>query len=181
MIVRAAWLAGCGTYNVEPTNDVYNPTDGTVRFIASQPKNAEAADEKDEDVDPANEPSARPALARYLNIAALANLASVEQRAEEGSEKTVWKAEGAPTEVAIEVFVQRFGWNRNEMSQGPGAEWKHLAEFPFDSDVKKMTVIFKHVESGKTHVFTKVCFQSTLIALRQRRARVLTNRLPGRR
>lgn len=156
MIVRAAWLAGCGTYNVEPTNDVYNPTEGTVHFIASQPKDADTANEKDEDVIPDDEPSMRPPLTQYLNIATLANLAKVEQSIEEGSEKPVWKAEGAPTEAAIEVFVQRFGWHRNEMSQGAGAQWKHLAEFPFDSDVKKMTVIFKHIESGETHVFTKV-------------------------
>ena len=161
MIVRAAWLAGCGTYNIEPTNDVYNPTEGTVCFIASQPKDAETVSEKDEDVNPASESSTRPALTQYLNIAALANLAKVEPRAEEGLEKPVWKAEGAPTEVAIEVFVQRFGWHRSEMSQGPGAEWKHLAEFPFDSDVKKMTVIFQHIKSGETHVFTKVCPKMT--------------------
>jgi magnesium-transporting ATPase (P-type) len=30
-----------------------------------------------------------------------------------------------------------------------------LAEFPFDSDVKRMSVLFKHVESGNEYVFTK--------------------------
>lgn len=157
MIVRAAWLPGCGTYDVQATNDVYNPMAGSVRFIAAQPKDIDSADEKYQDADPASEPTTRPALESYLNIASLANLAKIEQSSSSDDEKPgQWKAEGAPTEVSIEVFVRRFGWDRAELTQGPGAKWRHLAEFSFDSDVKKMTVLFRNAKTGETHVFTKV-------------------------
>ena len=158
MIARSSWIPGYGTYNIEATNDLYNPTSGHIYFTASQPKDGDSTQVKNHAVSPADELVARPALRWYLNVASLAGLAKVWQSKGGDSEKTgEWKADGAPTEAAIEVFAQRFSWNRLELTQGPGARWQHLVEFPFDSDVKKMTVLFKDVESGEAHVFTKVC------------------------
>lgn len=166
MIARSAWLPGHGTYNVEATNDTYNPTAGLVFFTPSQPKDGDSTPGQNHTVTPADELSGKPALRWYLNIASLAGLAKVWQSRLEDSEKpSVWKAEGAPTEAAIEVFAQRFGWNRVGLTQGDEATWQHLVEFPFDSDVKKMTVMFKDSESGEVHVFTKVrARQQELIA-----------------
>lgn len=159
MVVRKAWLPGCGTYSVEPSSEVYNPMQGQVHYIASQPKDIDAAHEKPAEielVDPLNEPAAKSSLEWYLNIASLANLATVEQSDDSSANPGEWKVKGAPTEIAIEVFAGRFGWNRRELSHGPLAKWKHITEFPFDSDVKKMTVLFENVASNETHVFTKV-------------------------
>ena len=159
MVVRKAWLPGCGTYSVEPTSEVYNPTQGQVEFIASQPKDIATTLEKPcaaESIDPLKEAGLKPSLEWYLNIASLANLATVEPSDDSSHNSGDWKVKGAPTEIAIEVFAGRFGWNRLQLSQGPEAQWKHVAEFPFDSDVKKMTVLFENVASRETHVFTKV-------------------------
>lgn len=158
MVVRKAWLPGCGTYSVESTSDVYNPTAGQVHFIARQPKDIDLTQEKQaeaEAIAPLNEPVAKPGLKWYLNIASLANVATVQQSDDASANPGEWRAKGAPTEIAIEVFASRFGWNRLHLSQGPEAQWKHLAEFPFDSDVKKMTVLFEDTTTKKTHVFTK--------------------------
>lgn len=159
MVVRKAWLPGHGTYSVETHNDVYNPTIGQVFFCQTEPKDSCDTDEKEhspEPIIPAAEASAKNALQWYLNIASLANVATVEETVVESSQKSEWTARGAPTEIAIEVFASRFGWNRIQLSQSSNCQWKHIAEFPFDSDVKKMSVIFQETASQKSHVFTKV-------------------------
>ena len=160
MVTRQAWIPGCGTYSVESMSDVYNPTVGQIFFHTSQPKDLAGPDTQEEKqgtlINPTEEVASKSSLQWYLNIASLANLASVEQSDDSSANPGEWRAKGAPTEVAIEVFAGRFGWNRFNLSQGEKAEWKHVAEYPFDSDVKKMTVLFHHIQSDKTHIFTKV-------------------------
>lgn len=159
MVVRKAWVPGCGTYEVEPTSEVYNPTAGQVFLLGSQPKDV-PPNQDDQDgrqlISPNEEAASKSALRWYLNIASLANLATVEQSGHKSSNPGDWEVKGAPTEIAIEVFAGRFGWNRGELSQGQKAEWEHVVEYPFDSDVKKMTVLFHNNKSNETHVFSKV-------------------------
>ncbi|KAH8729776.1 hypothetical protein BGZ61DRAFT_504555 [Ilyonectria robusta] len=166
MVVRKAWLPGCGTYSVDSTSDVYNPTAGEVRFIGSQPKDiVDSTQEKQGQahlIAPLDEPTSNIGLQWYLNVASLANLAVIEQSDDSSANPGEWRAKGAPTEIAIEVFASRFGWNRIQLSQTAGAQWKHLAEFPFDSDVKKMTVLFQNTASNETHVFTKGAVERVL-------------------
>ncbi|KAF6790753.1 sodium p-type [Colletotrichum sojae] len=164
MVVRKAWIPGTGTYSVEMTNDVYNPFSGSVQFTVSEPKNTNAEVEKGQDniVEPHHEPKNKPALEWYLNVASLANLATLKQSDESSANPGEWKARGAPTEIAIEVFTSRFGWNRLQLSQGPDALWRQIAEFPFDSDVKKMSVIFENLGSKEMHLFTKGAVERVL-------------------
>jgi magnesium-transporting ATPase (P-type) len=139
---------------------VYNPTAGQVFFHASQPIDLAGPDAEEKQgtlINPLEEVASKFSLQRYLDIASLANLASVEQSDSSSADSGEWRAKGAPTDIAIEVFAGRFGLNRLDLSQGEKAQWKHVAEYPFDSDVKKMTVIFHHIESNETHIFTKVC------------------------
>ncbi|OAA60643.1 sodium transport ATPase 5 [Cordyceps fumosorosea ARSEF 2679] len=166
MVVRKAWLPACGTYSVEATNEVYNPNVGEVSFTTTEPRKMGPVEEKPtsmQTIIPAEHVTGTTALQQYLNIASLANLASLEQvygTKEKGSSE--WKARGAPTEIAIEVFASRFGWSRTTLSEGPSAKWAHLAEFPFDSDVKKMSVLFRDTESKQAHVFTKGAVERVL-------------------
>lgn len=159
MVARKAWLPGRGTYSVESTGDVYDPTAGRVRLIGSRPRDATTTTVQEKQAqgehpvtDPAGEATSLPDLQWYLRVASLANLAEVEQTAE-----GEWRARGAPTEIAIEVFAARFGCKRKSLSLGPAAEWTRLGEFPFDSDVKKMSVVYRRVATNESHVFTKVC------------------------
>ncbi|KAL2880655.1 hypothetical protein SGCOL_004032 [Colletotrichum sp. CLE4] len=167
MVVRKAWLPGCGTYSVHATNDVYNPFAGEVQLAVGQPKDIifeseKQNDQKTESIDTRHEPVKKPALQWFLNVASLANLATLKQTTDSLSGSEEWTASGAPTEIAIEVFASRFGWNRPQLSQGPGASWKEIAEFPFDSDVKKMSVIFKNLASEEMHIFTKGAVERVL-------------------
>lgn len=87
-------------------------------------------------------------LQEYLNVASLANLATVYQV--EGE----WHGRGNPTGIAIQVFTSRFNWNRLRIVTGEKPQWHEVAEFPFDSDVE-MSVIFEKDQSQKQWVFTK--------------------------
>ncbi|EHK18952.1 cation transporting ATPase [Trichoderma virens Gv29-8] len=157
MIARKAWLPGHGTYSVETTNEVYNPTVGQVSFSPMQPRDVNEIEKQpsEEQITPLEEVSKKPFLRSYLNIASLANLATVEQEKGDSTQPNQWTAHGAPTEIAIEVFASRFGCNRVQLSQGLGARWSHIGEFPFDSEVKKMSALFLNTTTQETHIFTK--------------------------
>lgn len=149
MVAKRAWIPARGTYGVGTTNNPFNPTEGHLNFIPKAPREidfeAEAQPTPYRELLENNE-----ALLAFLKVASFANLANVHTM-DDGN----WTARGDPTEIAIQVFAARFQWNRLDFTQGEKARWKQLAEFPFDSDVKKMSVVFEEVETKKKYVFTK--------------------------
>ncbi|KAL2681246.1 hypothetical protein Neosp_008854 [[Neocosmospora] mangrovei] len=151
MIVKKAWIPGRGTYSVGATNEPFNPTQGQLGLVEAEPKdiNFQSEDAEGTPIDPQALVSQDAGLQEYLNVASLANLATVHQVDGE------WHARGDPTECAIQVFASRFNWNRSRLSSREKARWHEVAEFPFDSDVKKMSVIFNDNETQKQWVFTK--------------------------
>lgn len=152
MIVRKAWIPGIGTYSVKDATQPFNPTNGIVSVRPDQPKDISFVAEDAEGTlveNPASQISPGSAVETYFNVASLANLATVHQN-KEGE----WHARGDPTEIAIQVFASRFDWNRLRFS-GEGKQWVQQAEFPFDSDVKKMSVIFTDTKADKNWLFTK--------------------------
>jgi magnesium-transporting ATPase (P-type) len=77
----------------------------------------------------------------------------VEEQKERGKSEEMEGIEEA-TEIAIQVFAARFGMIRNTLTTGDAAQWTDLVELPFDSDVKRMSVIMGH-HSGEQYAFTK--------------------------
>ncbi|OLN88991.1 Sodium transport ATPase 2 [Colletotrichum chlorophyti] len=158
MVVRKAWVPGKGTFSVSNTNEPFNPTVGDLGHRIEQPKDIDfrTQDSEGESLSDAKTRVAQDTvLTDYFNVASLANLANV-HKTPEGE----WHARGDPTEIAIQVFASRFDWNRLGLA-GDGKRWNQIAEFPFDSDVKKMSVIFEDLETtkqtgkSKTWLFTK--------------------------
>ncbi|KAF3050909.1 Na+ ATPase [Didymella keratinophila] len=148
MVAKRAWIPAKGTYSVGVTDEPHNPTVGSLSFTSKEPRHIDPdQDEKTQTYEELIENN--PHLIEYLKVASLANLANVHQT--DGQ----WNARGDPTEIAIQVFASRFDWNRLQFTQGDSPMWKQLAEFPFDSDVKKMSVIFEEASSSKKMVFTK--------------------------
>lgn len=103
-------------------------------------------------------------LGAFLDSAALCNLATVRF----DKQKSTWQATGDPTEVlnlcfwsrtdtdlsqiALQVFAHRFNHGKKRLvSDG----WHQLGEYPFDSDVKRMSVIFQEPNDGSYIVFVK--------------------------
>ncbi|KAK3689717.1 hypothetical protein B0T22DRAFT_514381 [Podospora appendiculata] len=152
MVARGAWVPGLGTYTVDLAREPFNPTLGAIRFAPKMPREIDfdavntttSSTEKD---NPQASPSGAvvpPAdllanstsgLQSFLTVASLANLATVFQKDDK------WHARGDPTEIAMQVFASRFDWNRLRFTTGAAAEWREVAEFPFDSDVKRMSVV----------------------------------------
>ena len=148
MVAKKAWIPGTGTYTVGETKEPFNPTEGNIHFGTTEPRNM-----GEKDMDPESSYDAlisEDALQEYLRVASLANLANVHQTDEGG-----WNARGDPTEIAIMVFATRFNWNRRGSVSGDHPAWKMVLEFPFDSDVKKMSVLYRDAKSNELHVFTK--------------------------
>ncbi|KAB8078304.1 hypothetical protein BDV29DRAFT_152832 [Aspergillus leporis] len=152
MVVKKAWIPSKGTYSVGNSNEPFNPTIGDVTFTPVSPLHF---DDEKEGV-PADKPeefiSGNRQLEDFLDVASMANLSHV-YKSDEGE----WRARGEPTEIAIEVFASRFNWNRDRWTKGQSAVWHQNAEFPFDSTVKKMSVIFTKVtpQEERSMVFTK--------------------------
>lgn len=153
MVAKRAWIPAMGTYTVDTSSEPFNPTRGELYFDNRQPHQMELKEEDDEKRTAA-QPSqllsdSKVALNDYLRVASLANLATVTQKDDQ------WHARGDPTEIAIQVFASRFDWNRLKFTQGATPDWTQISEFPFDSDVKRMSVIFKEQQNGELSVFTK--------------------------
>jgi Na+-exporting ATPase len=153
MIARGAWIPGVGTYTIEDSTAPQDPTAGSVRFHPEAPQKMDikAGGASCGDVVSPEKLSSQTheGLQDFLNVASLANLAAVKKK-----DDGVWEAHGDPTEIAIQVFAARFGMIRNTLTTGDAAQWTDLVELPFDSDVKRMSVIMGH-HSGEQYAFTK--------------------------
>ncbi|KAI5467872.1 calcium-transporting ATPase [Mariannaea sp. PMI_226] len=159
MVTRMAWVPGHGTYEVDTTNSPYDPETGSVSFTRAQPSNMTNEKQEASVINPKNELCKSLLLQEFLNVASFANLAKLQRSTgEQPDGLSQWKAQGDPTEIAIRVFATRFGKAALESS----SEWKQLAEFPFDSSVKRMSVLCRNQASGETHTFTKGAVERVL-------------------
>jgi Na+-exporting ATPase len=150
MVAKKAWVPAKGTYSVGTTDSPHDPTVGSLSFTPKPPSQIDMEKEGEESThEQLLEKNTH--LLEYLKVASLANLAHVHPNEEEGG----WNARGDPTEIAIQVLASRFKWNRLDYTEGESPRWKQLAEFPFDSDVKKMSVVFEEAETSHKYVFTK--------------------------
>lgn len=96
-------------------------------------------------------PKITPELQAFLESAALYNLATVRQVEEEGRQK--WKTTGDPTEIALQVFSHRFEYGEKALEGEHG--WKQMMEFPFDSKIKRMSVVYRKSGVSQSMIFTK--------------------------
>jgi P-type Na+/K+ transporter len=157
MVVKKAWIPAKGTYSVGESNDPFNPDVGALYHTKATPEDEDSGSdyhlppEEDDQKTYDQLLQDNGPLEEFLKVASLANLATVYKSTEgEG-----WTARGDPTEIAIQVFASRFDWNRKKLVEGDKADWKLITEYPFSSDVKKMSVIFNHISTGKQLAFTK--------------------------
>lgn len=156
MITKKAYVPACGKFSVEDANEPYNPTGGYVTMNKARTGD-EDSEKGNAQVDHEFAKSDTN-LSSFLDVAALANISTVWQGKEDGE----WHARGDPTEIAINVFAARFGWSRQSLIDSEAPTWKTLLEFPFDSDVKKMSVILQNTETDELRVFTKGAVERVL-------------------
>ncbi|KAJ5778841.1 hypothetical protein N7457_006561 [Penicillium paradoxum] len=162
MVAKRAWLPSLGTYSVGASNEPLNPHEGDLSLMPEQPIKL-GSDNLGQPASPDDLLKDNVALKDFLNVAAMANLAHLHQTATEG-----WQARGEPTDIAIQVFASRFNWGLDRWTKGEKPTWHQQAEYPFDSSVKKMSVIFskRSDDSEKCHemIFTKGAVERVLEA-----------------
>ncbi|KAF2264651.1 Na+-exporting ATPase [Lojkania enalia] len=109
----------------------------------------ETYDEKFADAETMEYDEMVPELESMLRTAALCNLATVRLNEQEGK----WQTTGDPTEIALQVFAYRFDKGKRILEKDDG--WTQISEYPFDSTVKRMSVIYRSPENGNIIVFVK--------------------------
>ncbi|CAK7239439.1 MAG: potassium/sodium eff [Sporothrix thermara] len=171
MVLKKAWLPARGrrVLTVDGARDPSDPTAGTVTEdgadMSSVTNNNERSEDKKDNVAMSsvtnnnNERSEDKIamtsdLRTFLAASALCNASSVRQDPASGE----WQAVGEPTEIALQVFAQRFGQGKRALE---AAGWTQRAEFPFDSTIKRMSVIYDApagevgADDGNSVVLTK--------------------------
>ncbi|KAG2217271.1 hypothetical protein INT45_009311 [Circinella minor] len=74
----------------------------------------------------------------------------IKKEMENGEED--WISNGAPTEVALQVFAHKFNMGKPDLN---AAGWIQLAEYQFDSTIKRMSTLYLDQQKNKLTVFTK--------------------------
>ncbi|KAJ5816662.1 ATPase P-type K/Mg/Cd/Cu/Zn/Na/Ca/Na/H-transporter [Penicillium robsamsonii] len=134
MVARSAWIPGAGTLTVSQTTDPFDPTSGLVQL-----------DEIDWS---SNQPiEDNPALHTFLRALALCNLSVVHH------ENQIWSAVGEPTEIALHVLALRFDFGKASVMKK--RQLQLHTEYPFDSAIKKMTVVYDNSQDGIKEVYAK--------------------------
>lgn len=174
MIVRKVWLPSSDIYTVRDSMDPRDPTQGTVTRGRAKNNEEMAAEKRDFDeerttqairfdvpekkLNEANlesekkkeyeEPEAEltPELRMFLLSAALCNVSTV--RHDESENR--WQTTGEPTEIALQVFAHRFDHGRKKLKE---AGWNQVAEFPFDSSIKRMSVVYHPPANAEEYGF----------------------------
>ena len=148
MLARKAWIPSIGTLTVHDTTSPFDPRSGHVQLNGS-PIDTDHVD--------ADSP-----LTTFLDVISLCNLSTVYNSSDKDSINTssvadssedTWIAHGEPTEIALHVLALRFNAGKQLLIQNRQLEL--LSEFPFDSTIKRMSVVFKSKRTGVVEVFTK--------------------------
>lgn len=155
MIAKRVFIPACGVYSVVNSINPVDPDSGDIKYSPTQSKDEAGKEELVSNLEDLVKDNTN--LKAFLDVATLANISTV-YKDKDGA----WHARGDPTETAINVFATRFGWNRTALTSGDDAPWKTDLEFPFDSDVKKMSVILESKSTNDKHVFTKGAVERVL-------------------
>lgn len=137
MITRTVWLREGLTGTVRGSADPHDPSSGSVSWSASP---------------------AGSCFNAFLNTLAFCNNATVADGRKEAEtdsssvvtavDPTQWKAVGEPTEIALRVFAMRFGRTGTFLGD-------LVAEHPFDSTCKLMSVVCGNPPDPQRRVHTK--------------------------
>ncbi|KAL3233785.1 Sodium/potassium exporting P-type ATPase 2 [Nakaseomyces bracarensis] len=191
MIAKQVWIPKFGTVHVVGSNEPLNPEKGTLEFIPHLSP-YEYAHNETEDVGILQNFKERvqkhdlpgefnySLFNKWLESATLANIASVFT----DPETKEWKAHGDPTEIAIQVFATRMDLPRHVLTgekddmdedeimssmsvndkdaNNSSAPFRHAAEFPFDSTVKRMSSVYESHETDTYEIYSKGAFESVL-------------------
>ncbi|WFC99112.1 P-type Na(+) transporter [Malassezia yamatoensis] len=184
MVVRKAWLPSLGDFAVSQSSEPFNPLLGQVSHQKYKSKNSDETEHSDEkQSDPSTQAkvvasdgqahhlddSTYEPLQEFITVASLCNLASVFQE----KETQAWKAQGDPTECALQTLACRFGMGSSQLklseqddpqTESKSGDWKLVAEYPFDSDAKRMSMIYQSTSTKESRALMKGAVEMVLNA-----------------
>lgn len=161
MIVKKAWLPTTGELHVSETAESFNPTLGSVSRVQDGQETIVAIDGKAQ----AELNNELVSLRDSLLVASLCNTARVWK-----NEESVWEAQGNPTECALQVWAQRFELGRDQLmapteeGDSKRGSWRLQNEYPFDSNVKRMTVTLFDTATSTSRAMMKGAVEQILPA-----------------
>ncbi|GAB1318305.1 P-type Na(+) transporter [Madurella fahalii] len=141
MVAKRVWLADGTEVSIQGTTHPFDPTSGSVRVGDEVHTPGTLADEKRKNQ-----------LNDFLETVALCNNSTVSKV------DSAYTAIGEPTEIALQVLAMRFGMGKPALSESGGH--KLLAEFPFDSSCKRMTVVC--TDGAGASAYTKGALEAML-------------------
>ncbi|KAJ2717123.1 hypothetical protein H4R19_000208 [Coemansia spiralis] len=158
MVLVRAWLPAEGFFRIsglgfEPVGDVTKKQrtkalcadDKQVNFAQD---GAARADSEETVVVTAASMSAP--FRRLAESAALCNMSEIKQDAETGD----WFGIGDPTEIALQVFASKLSMGKPVLTSAERG-WRLVCEYPFDSGIKRMSVIAAEAVLGEKVVILK--------------------------
>ncbi|KAJ4293420.1 hypothetical protein N0V90_008703 [Kalmusia sp. IMI 367209] len=186
MIARRAIIPGFGTLEVDGTTHSYDPNSGFVRkdserlemkklmhnsastrFLRTIALCNQAKVEYTEDATDDTTIGKKEANERINDDDDGTDVSTIQSatitRPSTASGAGEWKAFGEPTEVALQVLAMRFGMGQKQLLTELDIHF--TAEFPFDSSVKKMTVVYEDKQAGHLDVYTKGATELMVSAL----------------
>ncbi|KAF9583565.1 Na+ ATPase [Lunasporangiospora selenospora] len=137
MVAVRMWLPSDGYYRITgtgfiPEGDIYRQGEMMPNSIDIQEEQVPTGSGTDH-------------FLRTLEAASLCNMAEL-RRTQHPDENGDWTAIGDPTEIALQVLAYKAGLAKPDLlDQG----FRLVAEFPFDSNVKRMSVIYQGPDTAK--------------------------------
>jgi Na+-exporting ATPase len=134
MVMTRFWLPSDGNFNVSGLGFI---PEGEVT--------------RERDMELVTQDNMLPPMRQLVEISSLCNTATIHQ----DKDSKEWITQGDPTESALQVFAHKMDMgNKKLTSNENGNAWRLLAEYPFDSGVKRMSVIYK-TPKGESVAFLK--------------------------
>ncbi|KAG0203383.1 Na+ ATPase [Mortierella sp. GBA30] len=156
MVAVRMWLPGDGFYRItgtgfEPDGDIYRQ--GEIIEGAHEGEGVEGTNQIQEQL--IDEGAGGDHFLRTLQAASLCNMAEL-RKTTHPERHGEWSAIGDPTEIALQVLAYKAGLAKPALIQ---QGFKLVAEFPFDSSVKRMSVLYQSPDTengpGEHFIFMK--------------------------
>ncbi|KAI8144630.1 hypothetical protein BJV82DRAFT_513182 [Fennellomyces sp. T-0311] len=146
MVVVRFWTPSDGDYHItsnglEPEGDLYRIKDDDEKMKTQIDKSTVSEN-----------------IRHLVRCSALCNDSSIRQQISNSStgdeliSEQEWTAHGTPTEVALQVFAHKFNMGKPALNQDG---WIQLAEYQFDSTIKRMSTLHLDRNTNQFTLFSK--------------------------
>ncbi|KAJ2480378.1 hypothetical protein IWW56_002486 [Coemansia sp. RSA 2131] len=165
MVLVRAWLPAEGFFRIaglgfEPVGEVTKKqrleplTDARINFAqdstSGEKDSRVASDDGSEETVVVNASNMSASLRRIAQGAALCNMSEIRTDNETG----YWYGIGDPTEIALQVFASKLEMGKPTLTNDDN-QWKLVCEYPFDSSIKRMSVVAHNAVTGEKVLFLK--------------------------